>query len=142
VTTAIASVTKQQMTAMISELDGGRWTENEVEAFKHFVLISTMIWAGSVNDQLLCLWGLVPPTMLSDQAYLWLHTTEAAKEHEFVLVRRSQIELKKMLAEFPRIVGHCQIEAEQSIRWLKWLGAAFGEPEGQLIPFVIRRKEA
>ena len=139
-TTSIAPVSKQQISELISGLSEGKLTTNEVEIFNRFVSISTMMCAGSVDGRLLCLWGLVPPTLLSDQAYLWLHTTEAAAEHEFVLVRRSQIELAKMLKKFPRIVGHCKLGAAQSIRWLKWLGATFGETDGQLIPFVIRKQ--
>ena len=141
-TTSIEAISRQQVTDLISNLDEGRLSEHEIEVFNQYAFISTMLWAASVNGRLICLWGLVPPTLLSDQAYLWLHTTEAAKEHEFILVRRGQIELAKMLKEYPRIIGHCILGAEQSIRWLKWLGAKFGEPEGRLIPFVIKAKEA
>lgn len=126
------------MSELISSLDGGKLSESEVEQFNRFVFMSSKLWAGSVEGRLLCLWGLMPPTLLSDQAYLWLYTTDAAAEHEFVLVRRSQIELKKMLIEFPRIVGHCRVGASRSIRWLKWLGAEFAEPHKDLIPFEIR----
>ena len=139
-TTSIAPVSKKQISDLITGLSEGKLTINEVEIFNRFVTMSTTMWAGSVDGKLLCLWGLVPPTLLSDQAYLWLHTTEEAKEHEFVLVRRSQIELAKMLKEFPRIIGHCNVGAEQSIRWLKWLGATFGQPDGRLVPFVIRKQ--
>ena len=103
---------------------------------------SRPLWGGFWNGETLCIFGLIPPTLLSEQAYLWLHTTEAASEHEFVLVRRSQIEVRKMLEEHPRIIGHCEVGAERSIRWLRWLGAVFGEPQGKLIPFVIRGKDA
>ena len=140
-TTSVSRVLRGQITELISLLDDGKLTDSEVEVFNRFMHISAQMWAGSVKGKLLCIWGLVPPTLLSDRAYLWLHTTEAAAEHEFILVRRSQIEVKKMLEAYPRIVGQCLIGETRSIRWLKWLGAEFGDPDARFVPFVIERKQ-
>lgn len=139
-TTTVIEPRRDQITELISHLDGGRLTEPEIEIFQRFVDASTSIWAAEFGGELLGVWGLVPPTLLSDQAYLWLHTTEAAKEHEFILVRQSQIQVKKMLETYPRIVGQCLIEETRSIRWLKWLGAEFGDHDGRFVPFLIERK--
>lgn len=136
--TSINPVSKSQLAGLISELGPDRMGAGELGILCDWIAKSAFVWSGVHGDRLLCLWGLMPPTLLSDQAYLWLHTTEAVKEHEFVLVRRSQIELKKMLERYPRIVGHCEVGAERSIRWLTWLGAEFGAIEGALVPFVIR----
>lgn len=140
-TTSVSAISKQKVSELISSMAVGTLSDYELETFERFVLVSSKLRAGVIDGKLICLWGLIPPTMLSDQAYLWLHTTEAAKEHEFILVRRSPIEIKAMLEEYPRIVGHCEVGAEQSIRWLKWLGARFGDHNGRLIPFEIVRKE-
>ena len=83
-------------------------------------------------------WGIVLPTLISDRAYLWLYTTPALDDHQFVFVRQSQIWIKETLKEFPLIVGHAFAARTKSIRWLKWLGAKFLQPEGRLIPFEIR----
>ena len=141
-TTVMEQVTKSELTELISCDFATKLSKDERKGFNNCLNRTTVIWALRVDGNFVCAWGLVPPTLLSDQAYLWLHTTEAAKEHEFILVRRGQIELAKMLREYPRIIGHCIVGAEQSIRWLKWLGAKFGEPDGRLIPFVIKAKEA
>ena len=140
-TTVVSLVTRQKVSELISSLDEGKLSPSEVEMFNRFVLVSSKLRAAQVDGKLIALWGLIPPTMLSDQAYLWLHTTEAAQEHEFIIVRNSQIEVRKMLEEFPRIIGHCEVEATRSIRWLKWLGAVFGDHDGRLVPFEIVRKE-
>ena len=128
------------MSELISSVDGVKLVGEELEIFNRFVSASAFVYSGIVNDKVVCLWGLIPPTLLSDQAYLWLHTTPAAEEHQFILVRRGQIEMKKMLEEYPKIVGHCEVQATRSIRWLKWLGAKFGEAEGSLVPFIINRQ--
>ena len=101
--------------------------------------MSTMIWCGYINDKLACIWGVIPPTLLSNQAYLWLYTTDIIKEHSFLLVRHSQRVIAELLDEYPNIVGHALMGSDKSIRWLKWLGAKFGPPCGTGIPFRITR---
>lgn len=99
------------------------------------------LWEGKIDGKTVCVWGMVPPTLLSDQAYIWLFThDELVREHQFVFVRRSQRMIEQMLEEYPRIVGHCLVDSQRSIRWLKWLGATFGPPTGMLVPFEIRKK--
>jgi len=98
------------------------------------------LWRGMVNDNVACVWGLAPATILSDKAYIWLYTTKYADEHPFLLVRYSQIMMEHMLKQFSLIVGHTQAENTRAIKWLKWLGAEFGFPNGKYIPFTIRRK--
>jgi hypothetical protein len=46
--------------------------------------------------------------------------------------------VQEMLKLFPTITGHVKVGVESSIRWLRWLGAKFGEPEGPYMPFKIR----
>ena len=102
---------------------------------------SSMVWMGMEGNEILCAWGLIPPTLLSTQAYLWLYTTEHLRGHQFILVRKSQRLVESMLQDFPILVGHCKVENPKAIRWLRWLGAQFGEPQGQFIPFTIRAKQ-
>jgi len=101
--------------------------------------LSMYMWAGLIDGRLACLWGLIPPTLLSNQAYLWLYTTDVIKEHSFLLVRHSQLVMEEMLKEYPSICGHAIAGADKSIKWLRWLGAKFGEPQGKGIPFRITR---
>jgi len=136
----VAPVVKDQLSGLISALEGPKMSDVEAKIYDRFIAASVAVYSGQVDDRVLCLWGLIPPTLLSDQAYLWMHTTPVAEEHQFLLVRRSQIEMKKMLELYPKIVGHCEVGAPQSIRWLKWLGAKFGTPEGDLVPFIIERQ--
>lgn len=96
------------------------------------------VYSGFVDGQFICCWGLVPPTFLSNQAYLWMWSPEPMK-HQLVFIRQSQIQVRRMLEHYESVVGHCKINARSAQRWLKWLGAEFGEPSGDTIPFTIRR---
>ena len=103
----------------------------------HCFAMSESVWEARIDGELACIWGLIPPTLMSTQAYLWLHTTEVAEEHTFLLVRYSQLWIRHMLETFPTIVGHVARDAERSQRWLRWLGAKLGKPDDKLIPFKI-----
>ena len=113
--------------------------ENGGKAMDFCLLMSTVIWAGFIDKGLACIWGVIPPTLMSSQAYLWLYTTDLIKEHQFILVRHSQLVIEEILKEYPSIVGHAIIVSSKSIRWLKWLGARFGTPQGTALPFRITR---
>lgn len=101
--------------------------------------ISSMIWRGRIDGKLACIWGLIPRTILSHQAYLWLYTTDVIAGHQFIFVRHSQLVMEKMLEEYSPIVGHAMVGNHRSICWLKWLGAEFGHPQGLGLPFKIMR---
>src|SRR5438045_4172922 len=77
--------------------------------------MTPFIWIGTYEGKLACVWGLIPPTMLSNRAYLWLHTTELAREHRFLLVRHSQVILERLLKEWDEIVGQTDVNAADSI---------------------------
>ena len=115
-------------------------TREEKWGMDYCLTLSMFMWVGLIDKRLACIWGLIPPTLMSNQAYLWLHTTNVIIGHEFLLVRHSQLVMEEMLKEYPTICGHAIAGADKSIRWLKWLGARFGEPQGMGIPFRITRK--
>lgn len=139
--TTIVPSSREEARDLILSGNAIRITPDELRRFDRIIGATANVWAGYVDGELLAIWGLVTPTLLSDSAYLWLFTTDSVGEHEFVLVRRSQIAIKEMLKRYPRIIGHCVADAERSIRWLKWLGATFGELDGDLRPFVIRSRD-
>lgn len=114
-------------------------TSEEWETFKSFLLRSNEVWL-CYHDQtiLCCILGLIPPTIIAGEAYLWLHSTEAIRQYIMAYVMHSKGVVETMLTRYPKLVGHCETESFTSRRWLKWLGAEFGAPEGKLIPFEIK----
>lgn len=113
----------------------------QLRKFKQFVLVSQSIWYCEIEGEFIGMWGTIPPTLLSDHTYLWVHTNEKVVDHQFVFIRHSQLAIAEILNEWPIVHGHAVADAKKSIRWLQWLGAEFAEPEGKLVPFVIRRKD-
>jgi hypothetical protein len=96
------------------------------------------VYTGFVDGRFVCCWGLIPPSFLSTQAYLWMWAPEPIK-HQFIFIRQSQLQIEKMLERYDSIIGHCYCNARSAQRWLKWLGAEFGEASDGKVSFVIRR---
>src|SRR5881392_2422794 len=80
--------------------------DRERAAMDYCLVMSANMWIGLVDGGLMCIWGLIPPTLLSNQAYLWLYTTDLLKKHQFVLVRHSQLVIKEALKEYSSVCGH------------------------------------
>src|SRR5262249_4403955 len=100
---------------------------------------SKEFWAGFVDGELACVWGLAPPTLLSDNAYLWLYVTDQVRDHEFLFIRHSQLAVKEMLKTYETLVGVTKKNNTKAIRWLKWLGAEFEYSTGDIVSFTIRK---
>lgn len=94
---------------------------------------------GYVDDKLACMWGLIPPSLLSETAYLWLLSTDLVQEHKFLFVRHSQRWIEETLIRYPVIVGD-MIDNPSTRAWLRWLGAEFMEVGSGRFKFVIRKK--
>lgn len=142
------------MTASIFRLEGAEaydliFTEHlatlsaeSQETMHRSMVNSSRVWLGADDAKVLAIWGLIPPTLMSDVAYLWLFTTKNLVGHEFMLVRHSKRAIESALLEFPTIVGHCAVDNRKAQQWLRWLGAEFGETQlGKVIPFTIRAKQ-
>lgn len=133
---SLAQVSRDELQRLISSSDHVQLSDNET--WNKCMAQTAEFWVGKIDEVLISVWGVTPPTLLSDRAYLWLYATNKVAEHEFIFIRHSQQAIEKLLATYPLIVGHCLVNADRSQRWLRWLGAEFGFPEGNLVPFEIR----
>lgn len=140
-TVLIQPTPRNDISQLIFEAKGGILTDIEAETLEQYLTFSTRLFTGTIHGKLCCAWGLIPPTLLSDSAYLWLFSTPAVDEYKFLFVRNSQRAIEEMLEEWPVIYGFCEISNPRSIRWLRWLGAIFSEPTKSFLPFRITRKE-
>lgn len=140
-TVQIEPIADQHISQLISSIAGYTLEPREIGMLEFCQTMSSETWTGYVDGVLICCWGLIPPTLLSNQAYLWMHSTPAVRDHQFLLVRHSQRIIEQALNRYEQIVGDCQVGAEDSIRWLKWLGAEFYDAnDSGYCSFVIRRK--
>lgn len=134
----IGTATRDELRSMIRNSPHIVMSERESSAMEACLMISDKIFYGMVDDDLACIWGLIPPTLMSDQAYLWLFTSSLVDEHKFVFVRHSQMWIEETLKEFPTIVGTCMTNNPRAKRWIEWLGGEFAQARDGRYAFAIR----
>lgn len=103
------------------------------EALSAAKLSSDLIVA-MYNSRPLCFLGLIPKTMISDSAYIWMITTLHGYTHSLIIARHAKEMLGQLQTKYSVLFGHC-FEVK-SKRWLKSLGAEFVAAN----VFELRRK--
>ena len=129
-----ATVTSVLFRSPVRDVPGAR------EIMQDVVWRSVEIYEGRLDGVVACVWGMIPPTILSEQAYMWLLTTDIIAEHKFLFIRYSQRWIEEALKHWPLICGDVLVDNEPAKKWLRFLGAEFSRPGQGRIPFIIRRK--
>lgn len=106
-------------------------------ALTGYMVMSDRTYIGLIDGQIVCTWGVMRQSLLSNQGYLWLLTMKEAEEHKFLLIRYSQRIVQKLLKRYDVLAGECVLEDARAQKWMKLLGATFSFPEGKTIPFQI-----
>ena len=97
----------------------------------HFLPWTKEILVAIYKDKPLCFVGLMPDTLISRRAYVWMTMTDTT--HGLVIARASRDALSVILNHYEEIYGHCFNAL--SGKWLRYLGAEFTS----LTQFRIRR---
>lgn len=129
---SVDRISHETLWELISTGACGSLSDIDREKFKVMGTISNELWAGTVDDKLVCLWGLAPPTLLSEEAYIWLWTSEVVDEHKFLFVRASQRWVEQALERYPVLVGYTESANHRAIQWITWLGGRYRQIDGRL----------
>jgi hypothetical protein len=129
--------TQDPLTArLVATFGVGYFTRRQLEMFDHSQKLGP-VYVGLVDNIFVACWGIAPPTFMSDDAYLWFWAPPV--RFPITLLRHSKKAVDLLLDRYDLLRGHCHVGALHSRRWMQWLGAEFGQPNGTLIPFEIRR---
>lgn len=108
----------------------------EQQMFDYCAIIG-QVWSGHVDGEMVACWGVIPPSFLSEEAYIWMWNMPL--KHPLIVARHSREVISTLLDLWPVLKGHCEAANPQSQRWLSWLGADFVANQGDLVRFEIRR---
>lgn len=107
---------------------------------RHSAQCSAYAYVGYIDGEVACVYGLVPPSLLSDRVYLWLITTDTVDKHKFTFIRHSQMVIERVLERYDHIFGETILSDAKAMRWLRWLGAVYLPPRGSFRAFYITRE--
>ena len=98
-------------------------------AVKTSVDLSSYSKTGLVNDELVCMWGVCPISLLSGSGSPWMLGTDLITEKQRIFLRRSKPWLDDIRKDYRYLENFVDERNVLSIKWLKWLGFEMNEAE-------------
>ena len=93
------------------------------------VNLSTYAKTGLVNDELVCMWGVCPISLISSSGSPWMLGTDLIEKKQRIFLRRSKPWLEDIKKDYKTLENHVDERNTLSVRWLKWLGFEMNEAE-------------
>lgn len=108
-------------------------------AFEMTVGASVRTWAGFVDDDLVCVFGINRRSAISDVGIPWLVGTNAVEKIPLAFLKQSRKYFELFERAFPQMENYVYADNRVVIRWLEWLGFDMDEPQpmgGAQAPFI------
>ena len=93
------------------------------------VNLSTYAKTGLVNDELVCMWGVCPISLISSSGSPWMLGTDLIEKKQRIFLRRSKPWLEDIKKDYKTLENHVDERNTLSVRWLKWLGFEMNKAE-------------
>jgi hypothetical protein len=93
------------------------------------VTMSTYAKTGLVNDELVCMWGVCPISLISSSGSPWMLGTDLIEKRQRIFLRRSKPWLEDIKKDYKHLENHVDERNILSVKWLKWLGFEMNEAQ-------------
>lgn len=120
----IANLRPQDVAEVEALLGPGRERHAVVEGMRK----SMLLWVGTVDGAVACIFGVVPIDMLAGQGAPWLLGTPLIDRHRSAFIRRNRAYIARMLAAFPTLLNIVDVRNTRAIAWLKRMGFTIHPP--------------
>lgn len=97
-------------------------------ALRQGLRTSTIAWAGLIDGEPVCLFGVSPLSIVSGDGVPWMLGTEAVVRHQRTFLRHCRSCVDRMRAVYPTLTNYVDDRNTASKRWLRWLGFEIDEP--------------
>jgi hypothetical protein len=86
-------------------------------------------WSVYANGDFVCIFGIHPMGLLSDNTIIWMLGTDLIEKHKGAFIRHSREYIQAMLNVHPMLTNYCDVRNTKTIRWLKFMGFTFFDAE-------------
>lgn len=114
------------------------WSYTPQRALEYGLRYSSHVWTGFIDYEPVCMFGVVPRSLVGGRGVPWLIGTNRMLRHQFTFLRRCRPYLRQMQEHYSNLENFVDERNTAAIRWLGWLGFTIHEarPMGkQLRPF-------
>ena len=81
------------------------------------------------NNVPMAIFGIKAGGLITTDGMIWLLSTPDIDRHKVYVAIRSRKIVRTALKVYTRLYNYVDVKNENSIKWLKWLGAEFARPE-------------
>lgn len=89
---------------------------------------SSHVWTGLIDFEPVCMYGVVPASLLCGSGVPWLIGTDALVEHQILFLRRCRPQLERMQRVYQHLQNFVAADNAAAVRWLEWLGFTMHDP--------------
>ena len=106
-----------------------------LEALRTSLARSTEAWAGTVDKEVACIFGVGPLSLLGGEGCPWLLGSDLVERKALAFARRNRAMVARWLQTFPVLRNVVDARNTRAICWLGWLGFVL-QPS---VPYGIAR---
>ena len=103
------------------------------------IMHSQIAFAGKVNGEVVCVWGIHEESLMLSNATPWMIGTDKLDKYAKTFIQHCRPQAALLLSQYKYLKNYVDARNTRAIRWLKWLGfriASEPEPYGVMkLPF-------
>lgn len=130
-----------RMTPLVREADRRElwsgWRSTPEASLRHGLERSTHCWTALVNFQPVCIFGVVPESLLGASGVVWLIGTDEVVSRQVGFLRRCRPHLKRLQGMYSHLSNYVSAENIAAVEWLHWMGFTIHDPA----PFGYDRQQ-
>lgn len=92
------------------------------------VACSTHAYAGMVDGEPICIFGVGPESLLAGRGIVWMLGTDGIERHAGAFLRRSRKVIASLRSVYPVMTNYVDCRNAKAIAWLQWLGFRMDVP--------------
>lgn len=112
------------------------------EALLKSIELSSEAWTGFADGQPICMFGVAPKTLTSDEACPWLLASVSLPRHAKAFLRANLPYMEHQRAQYRVLHNYVGSRNTVAIRWLSWLGFSVSAEETDIGGMMMRHFEA
>lgn len=105
------------------------YRQTPLECLNESFRISRLAWTGLVDGVPICMFGAVQADPSGRAGRPWMIGTDLLDRYEIVFLRRCREQVETMQMCFESLENVVDARNVRAIKWLRWLGFSFSEPE-------------
>jgi hypothetical protein len=92
------------------------------DALVRSVKVSRDTYAGKMDDEVVCIFGVAPVTVLGTIGIPWMLASDLLPQHSRAFLRANRPYIHEMRNKYSLLINFVDARNTDSVRWLRWLG--------------------